>query len=196
VYLGLGVSGVIENSKIFIGTAKFMANYTNVDISAFEQQINQFEKMMKSVVITVINDKVVGIMTITDTIKKSSFNVIAELQQLNIMTYMITGDNKMTAQAIADSININHVFAEIMPTEKSDIIKKLQADNKLVAMVGDGINDAPALSVADIGIAIGTGSDIALETANLVLVNQDLNSITTAIRLSKKTIRIIKQNLF
>ena len=143
-----------------------------------------------------MNSKISGIIAVADVVKPSSAKAIKKLQSMGIEVAMITGDNKKTAQAIASQVGITRVLSEVLPQDKSNEVKKLQAEGKKVAMVGDGINDAPALAQADIGIAIGSGTDVAMESADIVLMKSDLMDVPTAIHLSKSTIRNIKENLF
>ena len=143
-----------------------------------------------------MDNKLSGIIAVADVVKESSAKAIKKLQSMGIEVAMITGDNRKTAEAIAKQVGITRVLAEVLPQDKSNEVKKLQAEGKKVSMVGDGINDAPALAQADIGIAIGSGTDVAMESADIVLMRSDLMDVPTAIQLSRSTIRNIKQNLF
>jgi Cu+-exporting ATPase len=143
-----------------------------------------------------VDNQLAGIIAVADIVKESSAKAIKKLHEMGIEVAMITGDNHKTAEAIAKQVGIDRVLAEVLPQDKANEIKKLQSEGKKVAMVGDGINDAPALAQADIGIAIGSGTDVAMESADIVLMRSDLMDVPTAIQLSKSTIRTIKQNLF
>ena len=143
-----------------------------------------------------IDGKLAGIIAVADTVKESSKAAIQTLKEIGIEVYMVTGDNKRTADAIAKLVDLDHVYAEVLPEDKAKIVEDLQKQGKRVAMVGDGINDAPALAKADIGMAIGTGADVAIETADVTLVGGDLSHIPKAIELSRKTMKNIRQNLF
>jgi Cu+-exporting ATPase len=143
-----------------------------------------------------VDGKLAGIIGAADVLKENSVIAIKKLHEMNIRTMMITGDHKKTAKAIADSVGIDDILAEVLPGEKASAVKKLQDEGKVVAMVGDGINDAPALAQAHIGIAIGSGTDVAMESADIVLMRNDLLDVVSAIGLSRATIRNIKQNLF
>jgi Cu+-exporting ATPase len=143
-----------------------------------------------------VDNKFNGIIAVADTLKENAPEAISQLQRMGIETVMLTGDNPRTAQAIADKVGISRVLAEVLPEDKAGEVRKLQADNKTVAMVGDGINDAPALAQADIGVALGSGTDIAMESGNIVLVKDDLRGVVESIKLSRYTMRKIRQNLF
>jgi Cu+-exporting ATPase len=165
----------------------------NININ--KEKITEFANQGKTPVIMAINNQFAGIIAIADTLKTSSKSAINKLNEMGIKTVMITGDNKATANAIAKQAGITEVLAEVLPKDKADKVKELQVSG-VTAMVGDGINDAPALAQADIGIAIGSGTDVAMESADIVLMKSDLNDVITAIQLSQATIRNIKQNLF
>ncbi len=192
---GKGVSGLIDSRKIYIGTRKLIKE-NNINIEEIENNLSELESKGKTAMIISSDNELLGIIAVSDTVKETSKAAIEELNKMGIETYMITGDNKRTAEYIANQVGIKNVLAEVLPQDKASNVEKLKAEGKKVGMVGDGINDAPALATADVGMAIGTGTDIAIESADITLMNGDLNSIVTAIKLSKKTMEKIKQNLF
>ena len=192
---GRGIKAVIEEYQILAGNLKLM-NEEAIDISDFFLKSDELANEGKTPMFVAINQKIAGIIAVADTVKENSAMAIKKLQSMGIEVAMITGDNSRTAQAIAKQVGIKRVLPEVLPQDKSNEVEKLQAQGKIVAMVGDGINDAPALAVANIGIAIGSGTDVAMESADIVLIHSDLMDVTTAIQLSKATIRNIKQNLF
>lgn len=192
---GYGVKGVVNQKVVIVGTRALMKEH-EIDIAPFTETMEKLESEGKTVMLASIDGIVAGLIAVSDTIKPTSKEAIERLQKMGIEVIMITGDNERSAQAIGQQVNIKHVIAEVLPEKKAEEIKKLQAQGKKVAMVGDGINDAPALAVSDIGMAIGTGADVAMETADITLIRGDLNSIADAIYLSHKTMVNIKQNLF
>jgi P-type Cu+ transporter len=192
---GYGIKARVDEKELLIGTRKLM-NMFNVDAAAALGKMDELERVGKTAMLAAIDGQYAGTVAVADTIKETSKNAITRLKDMGLDVIMITGDNQQTALAIAKQAGIDQVIAEVLPEGKADEIKKLQAQGKKVAMVGDGINDAPALAVADIGMAIGTGTDVAMEAADITLIRGDLNSIADAIFMSKKTITNIKQNLF
>ena len=168
----------------------------NINIESLHVESDRLATEGKTPMYIAINNKLSGIIAVADTVKENSKAAIEELKKMNVNVAMITGDNKKTAEAIAKSVGIDIVLAEVLPEDKANEVKKLQGQNRKVAMVGDGINDAPALVQADVGIAIGSGTDVAIESADIVLMKSDLKDVVTAIRLSKATIKNIKENLF
>ncbi|MEM5811131.1 MAG: heavy metal translocating P-type ATPase [Candidatus Aenigmatarchaeota archaeon] len=192
---GYGVIAKYNRYEILFGNRNLMRKY-KIKIGRLEERIENLENEGKTVMILAINKKIVGLIAVRDNLKKFSKEAVQKLQKMGKETIMITGDNKRTAIAIARELGINYVLAEVLPRDKEKEIRKLQENGKIVAMVGDGINDAPALARADIGIAIGAGTDVALETGQIVLIKNDLRDVVTAIDLSNYTIKKIKQNLF
>lgn len=192
---GQGIDVVIENKNILLGNRKLMIDQ-NIDITIFNDKVEDLSNQGKTPMYIAINKEIKGIIAVADVVKVSSKKAIETLHKMGIKTVMITGDNENTAKAIAKEVGIDNVLAEVLPKDKAKSIKKLQDENKKVAMVGDGINDAPALAKADIGIAIGSGNDVAIESGDIVLIRSDLMDVSKAIKLSKATIRNIKQNLF
>ncbi|GGB55667.1 heavy metal translocating P-type ATPase [Fictibacillus barbaricus] len=192
---GFGIKAVVAGKTLLIGTRKLMKE-NDIIINDPDNQMDALEKAGKTAMLVAIDGVYAGIIAVADTIKETSKNAISRLKEMGLKVIMITGDNQQTAQYIAKQVGIDHVIAEVLPEGKADEVKKLQQQGNKVAMVGDGINDAPALAVAEIGMAIGTGTDVAMEAADVTLIRGDLNSIADAIYMSKKTIRNIKQNLF
>lgn len=195
---GRGVIAAAGKDEICIGTRKLMAEreIDPVKMETLEKSIARFEDEGKTAMLMAVNNKAEAIIAVADTMRENSKEAINELKEMGIEVYMITGDNKKTASAIAKQAGIDNVLAEVLPGSKAEEVEKLKKQGKIVAMAGDGINDAPALAMADIGMAIGTGTDVAIETADITLMRGDLAAIPAAIRLSKKTMRKIKQNLF
>ncbi|KAB8139206.1 copper-translocating P-type ATPase [Gracilibacillus oryzae] len=192
---GHGIKAHIDKKQVFVGTRKLMKE-NNIEFGPYEYQMAQYETEGKTAMMFAIDGKLVGIVAVADTVKENAKQAIGQLKDYDIDIYMITGDNERTAKAIAKQVGVDHVFAEVLPEDKANHVKSIQEQGKKVAMVGDGINDAPALATADIGIAIGTGTDVAIETAGITLVGGDLTNIPKAIGLSKKTMTNIRQNLF
>lgn len=192
---GHGVGGKINNMQIYFGNRRLMEK-EKVDISLARRRLAKLEDEGKTVMILGIEKKIVGLIAVADTIKDSAKEGIEALKRKGIEVIMITGDNQRTADAIAKKLGIDRVLAEVLPDQKEAEVRKLQAEGKKVAMVGDGINDAPALAAADVGIAMGSGTDVAIEAADITLINKDLTSVASAIELSRKTMRTIKLNLF
>ncbi|HMS23150.1 MAG TPA: copper-translocating P-type ATPase [Candidatus Levybacteria bacterium] len=192
---GLGVKAIVDGKSVLVGTRKLM-NENRVDTTSLEKEIIKFQENGETIMLLAINNKLTAIVGAVDPIKENAKKTVDRLNELGIETAMITGDNEKTAQIVAKKIGIKRVFADVMPEDKAKYVKKLQDEGKFVAMVGDGVNDAPALATADIGIAIGAGTDVAIETAKIVLMKSDPADILRAIRLSKATVRKMKQNLF
>ena len=192
---GHGIEVTIDKDNILLGNLKLMKE-KNIDVEEFKLDSDKLANEGKTPMYIAINNKLEGIIAVADVVKPSSFEAIKELHNMGIKVAMITGDNKKTAEAIAKQVGIDIVLSEVLPEDKANEVKKLQGQNNKVAMVGDGINDAPALAQADIGIAIGSGTDVAIESADIVLMRSDLMDVIVAIKLSKATIRNIKQNLF
>ncbi len=192
---GYGIEVEIKGIKVLLGNKKLMTE-RKISLQEMENHSNNLASQGKTPMYIALDQNLSGIIAVADVVKKNSKNAIEKLQSMGIDVAMITGDNKETAAAIALQVGITHVLAEVLPQDKSNEVKKLQAEGKIVAMVGDGINDAPALAQSDIGIAIGSGTDVAIESADIVLMRGNLMDVATAIQLSKSTIRNIKQNLF
>jgi len=192
---GKGVKARIRRRQIGLGNRTLMAEMA-VDVSKVEEKTRKLEEDGKTVMFLVVDGVLAGVIGVADTVKEHAKEAIEELRKMNIEVIMVTGDNERTAKAIAKKLGVERIFAEVLPKQKEGMMEKLQGEGKIVAMVGDGINDAPALAKADVGIAIGSGTDVAKETGGIVLVKEDLRDVVIAIKLSKSTLSKIKQNLF
>jgi P-type Cu+ transporter len=192
---GSGVRGYVSEQLLQIGTHRWMKEL-GIDTNALQKDWEQLEYLGKTVIWIAIDNKIEAIMGIADAVKPSSVNAIRALQKMSLEVVMLTGDNRRTAEVIAREVGIDRIFAEVRPEQKAATVETIQSEGKIVAMVGDGINDAPALAQADVGIAIGTGTDVAIAASDITLISGDLQGIVTAIQLSRATIRNIRQNLF
>jgi Cu+-exporting ATPase len=192
---GKGVEAKVQDKKVVLGNRKLMAEMA-LDLSKIEEKISELEEDGKTLMFLVVDGRLAGVIAAADTVKEHTKETVEKLKKMGIDVIMLTGDNERTAKSIARKLGIERVLAEVLPQQKEATIEKLQNEGEIVAMVGDGINDAPALAKADVGIAIGSGTDVAKETGGIVLVKEDLRDVVTAIELSKKTVRKIKQNLF
>ncbi len=192
---GQGVEVKYNGSTVLLGNRKLMET-NNVDISQLEAKMTEFEEAGKTAMLMSVDGKAAGLFAVADTLKEHSVDAVRALKDMGLEVIMLTGDNQRTAQAIAAQVGVDRVLAEVLPNEKANEIKRLQAEGKIVAMVGDGINDAPALAQANIGIAVGTGTDVAVETGDIVLIKNDLRDVVVGIQLSRATMRKIRQNLF
>lgn len=193
--IGQGVQGKFKDGMIYIGNKLFMKN-NNIDISLSDKDQKKFLNNGKAPIYISLNNILIGIIGVSDVVKETSAKAISILKKLNIKTYMITGDNENTAKYIGDIVKVDNVYANVLPEDKANKVKLLQNENIIVAMVGDGINDAPALVQADIGVSVGNGTDIAIESADVILVKNDLLDVVNLFDISKSTIKNIKQNLF
>ncbi|KKP40032.1 MAG: copper-translocating P-type ATPase, Cu2+-exporting ATPase [Candidatus Peregrinibacteria bacterium GW2011_GWF2_33_10] len=193
---GHGVSGKVNNHKYYFGNRKLISEIAKLDIEKINRKISRLEDQGKTVMILASEKEILGVIAVADTVKENSKEAILALKKLGMDIYMITGDNRRTASAIAKELGIINVLSEVLPEDKALEVKKLQQNQKIVAMVGDGINDSPALAQADLGIAMGSGTDVAMETGGIVMVKNDLRDVVTAISLSRETVNKIKQNMF
>lgn len=192
---GHGIKAVINGKDILVGTRKLMTD-NNMNTDDIDKDMSQYEHDGKTVMIIAVDNEIRGVVAVQDTVKETAKEAIKSLHDQGLEVIMLTGDNSRTAEAIARQVNIDTVIAEVLPEEKAEHVKKVQDQGKVTAMVGDGVNDAPALATADIGIAIGTGTEVAIEAADITILGGELTLIPRAINLSHKTIRNIKQNLF
>ncbi len=191
---GRGITVTVDNKDLLFGNLAFMKE--NQVIEADLPEADDLSGQGKTVMYLAVDRQLAGIIAVADVVKPDSAAAIARLQEMGLKTVMLTGDNELTARAIARQVNIDQVVAQVMPGDKANQVKQLQADSSRVAMVGDGINDAPALAQADLGFAIGSGTDVAMESAGIVLMQNSLAGVVTAINLSRATLKTIKQNLF
>jgi Cu+-exporting ATPase len=192
---GHGIEASAEGSKILLGNRKLMQD-NKVDFSELMSRAEALEADGKTVMFLAVNGTPTGLIAVADTLKENTTEAIQRLHKLGIETVMITGDNRRTAEAIARQVGIDRVLAEVLPQDKAEEVKKLQAQGKKVAMVGDGVNDAPALAQADVGLAIGSGTDVAKETGDVILIKDDIRDVVVALEVSKATMGKVKQNLF
>lgn len=193
---GKGVFGTINGKKVSIGNEKILTSETQISESKIKEQIEKLRAEGQTAMFVSINDEIAGLIGVADTIKESAKDAIAKLHSQKIEVVMMTGDNAKTAEAVAKKLNIDKVFADVLPDQKAEKVKELQAAKKVVAMAGDGVNDAPALAQADVGIAMGTGTDVAMESADITLLKGDLRGLLRAKKLSEATMKNIRQNLF
>lgn len=191
---GQGIRTEVDGKVVLVGTRRLM-HESGINYEQLEVELSKLEDQAKTAVLVAVDGALSGLIGIADTVKPEAKQAVAQLKNMGLEVWMITGDNQRTAEAIAREVGIDQVMAQVLPDQKSAKVKELQAQGKKVAMVGDGINDAPALAQADVGIAIGTGTDIAMEAADITLMRGDLQGIVTALKLSRRTIRTIKQNL-
>ncbi len=192
---GKGLEGFVGEEKVLIGNRKLMDDF-NIDYRDYDSELLRLESEGKTAMNAAIDGEFKGIIAVADKIKESSKKAIEDLKSMGLDVYMITGDNERTARAIGKQVGIENIFADVLPEDKAEKLKALKSEGRHVGMVGDGINDAPALAAADVGFAIGTGTDVAMEAADITLMRGDLGAIVTAIRLSHRTMKTIRQNLF
>lgn len=193
---GHGVQGSIGKTTYYLGNRKLVEEFLNLDIKNIDRKMRKLEEAGKTAMILATDKEIIGIVAVADTIKETSLQAVQALEKMGIAVYMITGDNERTAQAIGKQAGITNILAEVLPEDKSNEIKKLQERGLVVAMVGDGINDAPALAQANLGVAMGSGTDVAMEAGGIVIIKNDLMDVVHAIQLSKETIGKVKQNMF
>ncbi len=192
---GKGIRAIIAGKDVLLGNRKLM-NEMEIQTDSMENTMAELEDQGKTAMLIAVNGQLAGIIAVADTVKEDSRRAIVALTKAGLTTAILTGDNERTAKTIALQVGIDRVLAQVLPDQKEAEVRRLQEEGRVVAMVGDGINDAPALAQANVGIAIGSGTDIAIEASDITLIRGDLTSVVTAIRLSRHTFRIIRQNLF
>src|SRR6266508_4630574 len=192
---GYGIDAKVEGYRVLLGNRKLM-HEQQVDFAGLITRAEALEADGKTVMFLAVNGEPAGLIAVADTLKENTVEAIQRLHKLGIETVMITGDNRCTAEAIARQVGIDRVLAEVLPQDKAEEVKKLQAQGKKVAMVGDGVNDAPALAQAEVGMAIGSGTDVAKETGDIILIKDDIRDVVVALEIAKATMRKVKQNLF
>lgn len=193
--IGQGISAIVEGESALAGNATFLKSHS-VDVSSLERRADEWGSQGRTPIFVAAAGRLLGMIAVSDPIKPSSKNAIAQFARLGLEVVMVTGDHRATAQFVAKEVGISEVRAEVLPQDKADVVRTLQQADCLVGMVGDGINDAPALAQADVGFAIGSGTDVAIESGDVTLVGSDLRSVAAAVRLSHRTMRIVRQNLF
>jgi Cu+-exporting ATPase len=192
---GLGVEGFVEGRGLVVGRPALLAEWSVRLPAELDAARHAAEARGQTAVAAACDGRAIALFVVADTVKPTSAEAISRLKALGLRTVLLTGDNERTARAVADEVGIDEVIAEVMPADKADVVRRLQAEGRVVAMAGDGVNDAPALAQADLGLAIGSGTDVAIEASDLTLVSGDLRAAGDAIRLSRATLRTIKQNL-